>query len=410
MQYTINQFRKEAFKEVYQVYEVFQNFFGEDNVDLQDLPDDDTIAAKFSERNIPMREDGSSYEGHGNTFNSVIRDFSTITPFILVYWPRVKVTNENNKSIYIQDLYAKIKLDANGYMPVEDTGFRLNRATYPIEQWECSYLHSHINHIPKGNLTNFQVPCLGTGPIRDTICNLKAGISEGFDETKWMLFCHELSLYVTVESITGVPYNYLEKVHLNRLLPEYGNYDENYDSALYRFRQVFSLRDLRDFILYYLHNGNMAINYQDGIFKIGMSYFDYMIDISNSFIEYFNSNFEDRELAQKCFSPFHILQRSIASNGQFFDPSSSATSSDIRDYIGKKVCTFKGRDITLNITGESEEKPQETIILSHGLAMYILNNILRTINFHYTNEYTKQHCQGSTTTLPATIGQRIQYI
>lgn len=141
MQYTINQFRKEAFKEVYQVYEVFQNFFGIDSVDLQDLPDDDTIAAKFSERNISMREDGSCYEGHGNAFNSVIRDFSTVTPFILVYWPRVKVTNENNRYIYIQDLYAKIKLDINGCMPVEDTGFRLNRATYPIEQWECSYMH-----------------------------------------------------------------------------------------------------------------------------------------------------------------------------------------------------------------------------------------------------------------------------
>ena len=36
----------------------------------------------------------------------------------------------------------------------------------------------------------------------------------GFDETKWMLFCHELSLYVTVESLEGVPYNHLENVHL----------------------------------------------------------------------------------------------------------------------------------------------------------------------------------------------------
>lgn len=396
----------EAFKEVYQVYKVFQDFFGEDSVDLQNLPDDDIIALHFNEHTIPLREDGSCYEANGNTFNSVIREFNNIRPFILVYWPRVRVTNENDKSIVIQDLYAKIELDAKGNIPVENRGFQLNRATYTMEQWVCCYLHSHISTIIKDHPDQFQNPCLGSGPIIKTINSLRANISEGFDETKWMLFCHELSLYVTVESLAGTPYNRLEGVHMHDVLSSYNGYNKNYGGALVNFNRVFSLVELKEFILYYLHNGHLAINYQNGIFKVGMSYFDYIIDISNSFIEYFNTHFDSKKIAQNCFV-FSILHHSITSNGYFFDPNTSATIPDVSPYIGKKVCTFKGRDITLRIMGSSKEAPQGTTVLDHGLAMYILNNILKIINYRYTNEYNRQQ---STAALPATTGKRVYYI
>jgi len=265
---------------------------------------------------------------------------------------------------------------------------------------------SHISTIPKEHPDQFQIPCLGSGPIIQTISSLKAGISEGFDETKWMLFCHELSLYVTVESLKGVPYEKLENVHLNDALFSYGKYDENYGSALDRFSCTFSLVELKEFILYYLHNGHLAINYQNGAFKVGMSYFDYIIDISNSFIEYFNTHFDNKNIVQRCFDN-HVLYHSIASNGQFFDPNTSDTIPDVSQYVGKKVCTFKGRDITLRILEPLNEESQETTVLNHGLAMYILNNILKIINYRYTNEYNRQ--QG-TAAFPATTGQRVYYI
>ncbi len=141
MFYTINDFRHKAFTDVYNVYEVFQNYFGEGFVDLQGLPDDDTIAESFAVAEIPMREDGSGYEADGRTFNGVARSYAGIHPFILVYWPTVKVTNENDRSILIYDLYAKITLDAKGMIPVEYRGFTLNRSTYTLEQWVCDYMH-----------------------------------------------------------------------------------------------------------------------------------------------------------------------------------------------------------------------------------------------------------------------------
>lgn len=392
------------------MYKVFQDFFGEDSVDLQGLPDDDIIAIRFDEHDIPMREDGSCYEANGNTFNSVIRDFSNSRPFILVYWPRVRITNENDKSIIIQDLYAKIELDAKGNIPTENRGFRLNRATYPMDQWVCSYLHSHIQQIPKGRLEHFELPCLGTGPIKNTINSLRAHISEGFDEIRWMLFCEELSRYVTVESLEGVPYNRLENVHLSTIHSEFTGYGSKYGHSLYTFQDTFSLETLKDFILYYLQNGNLAINYQTGAFNIGMSYFDYIIDISNSFIEYFNTHFKDKTLADTCFSR-KILYRVKAANGKFFRADISESDSSVSNYVGSKICTFKGKDITLKIIDAQMTEPQITTVICHGLAMYILDNILKIINYRYTNEHTKQHCGDSNTTaLPTPTSQRIYYI
>lgn len=141
MQYTINELRHETFSTVYQVYEVFQNYFGESQTDLQNLPSDDDIAEVLDNKGVLMREDGSCYEANGNKFNSVKNALAVWKPFILVYWPKVKVTNENNRSICIQDLYAKIELDSKGNIPTENRGFLLNRSTYPMDQWMCAYMH-----------------------------------------------------------------------------------------------------------------------------------------------------------------------------------------------------------------------------------------------------------------------------
>jgi len=408
MQHTINSFRRDCFKQVYQVYEVFQNFFGEARVDLQGLPNDDEIAEDFEAKHIPMREDGSCYEADSRRFKAVARDFNTVLPFILIYWPQVRVTNENDRFVDIQDLYAKIELTSEGYIPTENTGFLLNRATYPIDQWKCGYLHSHVSGIPKGDLQAFQRPCLGSGPIINTITNLKKNICEGFDETRWMLFCHELSLYVTVESLRGVPYKYLENINDSIVYSSYGGFNSSYTAEYAGSHRLTSC--IKDFISYYLQHGHLSFNYQGEEFKVGMSYFDFIIDISNTFIEYYNNNYPDDVIAKKCFS-YGILKSVIVSDGKFYRDGSSPLENDYDRYEGRKVCTFKGQDVTLHIFENTSTPSQKTIVLSHGIAMYILDNILKIINYHYTNEYRRNQANNiSTAALPATTGQRVYYI
>ena len=360
---------------VQETYEIFKDYFGESKVDLQDT--------------------------------------STSTPFILIWWPQVKVTNENNRSIWIQDLYAKVQITRGGLIPTFNRGFTLNRATYPLDQWVCSYMHSHISQIPKGNLTRFMEPCLGRGPINNTIISLKEETSHGYDTTLWMLFCEELSRYVTVESLTGVPYNYLENVSLNDRSCYYKGFDTlHHKDALGEYiRVVGNNLFLPDFIKYYLHHGHLVISFQQGSFICGMSYRDYMIDISNAFIEYFNSHVTDESLSHKFFNSSrysscnNILNRVKVSGDKFYELNSTRELPDVSIYQGHKVCDFKGQEIKLRIFDNSRhETPQTTTLLNHGLAMFILNNLLKTINYHYRNEYNNP------TTLPATSCQRAYYL
>lgn len=415
MLYTINQLREKAFSDVFQVYQVFIDYFGASSVDLQNIPSDDEIAEVLEERNIQMREDGSGYDFNGRQVTGVVNSLAVWKPFILVYWPRVKVTNENEASIIIHDLYAKIDLDAKGRIPTENRGFLLNRATYPMEQWVSNYMHSHICSIPKDNLDQFQQPCLGSGPIIQTINNLKADLSEGFDEIRWMLFCEELSRYVTVESLKGIPYNKLEEVCMSRRLDGYGEFKtDTYETEriISYFNSTLGTDKLASFIEYYLKHGHLAINYQNGSFVIGMSYFDYIIDISNAFIDFFNSKYQEKELVPRLFSN-KILNNTVTAGNKFFEVNGQRALPDVSRYEGKKVCMFKGNEVRLHITTSGADyNPQKTTVFSHWLAMYILNNILKIINYHYTNEYSRKQggISSSSSTAVATTRQTVYYL
>lgn len=411
MQYTIKQLREEIFKDVYQVYDVFKDFFGEEFVDLQYIPnDEDLVDTIYSCTDIGTIESAFPFELSEEDLTDIKTRYAIFRFSILVWWPKVKVSNEFDKYIMIYDLYAKIELTAKGFIPTENIGFTLNRATYPLDQWLCGYMHSHINTIPIHSLTEFQKPCLGRGPIIGTITSLKEHISEGFDETKWMLFCQELSQYVTVESIAGVPYNKLENVSLHTQNSEYRGFSNPspgpLNSAVEGMEKAFPLSD---FIKYYLHHGHFSINYKNKEFICGMSYFDYIIDVSNAFIEYFNNHVSDKRLVLY-LKDFKTIKKVVISKGEFCTLR-TRTSSDYSAYQDRKVCDFKGQEIKLKILESEMEKPHETTVLSQDLAMYIVNGILRTINYHYTNEYTRNQNQlTGTSEESASSDKKVYYI
>lgn len=419
MQYTINELRQRLFADVLNVYEVFKNYFGEENVDLQDIPDEEQVVGMvYAYTDIANIEPYLPIEISDADYDSIASRFRVVKPFILVYWPTVTVTNENDRSITIKDLYAKIELDYKGNIPTENRGFLLNRATYSMEQWVSSYMHSHIAAIPKHSLEQFQEPCLGHGPIIGTINSLKADITEGFDEIRWMLFCEELSRYVTVESIAGVPYNHLENVGMGITLHEYTGFNYSKQlmgegrSAVYSVFGSNWKSVLRDFILWYLEHGHLSFDFQGGTFKVGMSHYDFIVDISNSFIAFFNSRYKSKALVRQCFT-YRLLYEAAIADGKFYSASVSQSAPDISEFVGRRVCDFKGHGVTLSITN-GNFAPHKAIVLRHGLAMYILDNILKIINYHYTNEHTRQLRQGTDqshcTTLPATTGKRVFYL
>ena len=331
-------------QKVSDAYGVFKNFFGEEYVDLQ--------------------SDSSNYA-------------------IYVWWPKVTVTNEHNKSIVIQDLYAKIVIQSNGLIPFEYCGFKLNRATYSIEQFLSNYLHSHIQEIPKHDFSEFGSPCLGTGPIGRTIQTLKTD----FDEAEWMLFCQELSMYVTVESLFGGPWKHLESVGVSRQLTGYNSF--SFRSANPgNFLSFFSMDNLKAFFRYYLKHGHLVIAYRNSEFVCGMSYYEYIIDVSNAFISFYNNHLKaDRRKLELMFRA-NLLNSVQVRDEKFYSISGDGSNiQNIDRYKNCFVLKFKGKDIFTTITDSSSSETFTTTVISNKVAMFILRNILRTINYKYRNEH-----------------------
>lgn len=381
MQYTLQELKQHWFSRVYEVYGIFKDFFGEAYVDLQGLPPDES----YKEILQNYTEDGIHYNIAYTSENPL-----PATPFILVWWPAVTVTNEYGKSVDIQDLFAKIVLNCRGEIPDSEHGFRLNRSTYSLTQYKSDYLHSHISSIPR-NPAEFQRPCLGRGPIQNTIHSLKGA----YDPDLWMLFCQELSMYVTVESLAGIPYKKLESIG--------GTKDKNQSFSFRAGDKIEcssydtpSLNDYKNFIYYYLKNGNLKFSFHDGCFSIGMSCYDFLVDISNSFIDYFNKFLSAKYPIKKLFY-YGIIERKTVCDGFIYSDDSTRSYGPPMSNIGRHVCWFKGQDITLKVfNNEKKAITEKAVILNFKLATAFLQAILTILNFRYNknkkdNEHSTQN-------------------
>lgn len=392
MQYTINQLYDLLYQRTNEIYDVFKGFFGEENVDLQKI-DEKVIKSMIVSIIDPVGIGIDDFDSLYEISDELLKDINTANAetksIIYVYWKDVEVTNEHGRSIDIQDLYAKIEIQVDGRIPYENTGFLLNRSTYTVEQFLSNYMHSHIQNIPKDNFTTFMPPCLGRGPIKETIATLK----NEYSDITWMLFCQELSMYVTVESIAGVPWNYLERVGKKKPLCEYSGYRGG--SAL-KFIKIFDERNLKDFIKYYLKNGHLSISYKDNKYFCGMPYHEYIIDISNAFIDFYNKELCTTSTKLNNCVDQGLLIPAIVANNAFYAPNASNSNaiSTIKRYQDKFVLIFKGRIIYTKIIVPEDSGVTISTLLSNDVAMYILATILRTINFKYKNEYYNRESRG----------------
>ncbi len=146
MQYTINQLYEHIYQTVYDIYDIFKGFFGERNVDLQKAEE------SFLKKSLELQVGDSGIKVEEGDFDvpyeipeallARIEDmYSSRKSTIYVHWDNVTITNEHDKSVEIQDLYAKIEVTLEGRIPYENRGFLLNRATYTKEQFVSDYMH-----------------------------------------------------------------------------------------------------------------------------------------------------------------------------------------------------------------------------------------------------------------------------
>lgn len=382
-----------------QVLSIFNDFFGEDKVDMQGFmgidefktwldvtPISEYTSQKLLNYNTYARQ--SITDLKGDVLDTVLdllcsdemvetigwKKFST--GFILVHFPHVRVTNEYDKFVDINHLYAKVKILHNGSM---NGYFALNRAEYTYLHISNGYMHSHVSSIPMSDFTQFQTPCTGSGPINDTMSNL----SREFDSYIWELFCLELSKYVEVESIAGTPYHRLENLGTSNMSA--GEYAFKVVNNLDYYRgSVVEL--IKEFVPHFIKQGKLKFNYADGSYSIGMSFIEYMLVISNEFIKWYNERFNNKEVTHSFnnLKSRGVLKKGIIANNKIYYENSCGNVDIFAACNGKKMCTFKGVNVLINIVDLNEIKEDnKSVILNTNIALYILSKILRVINYRY---------------------------
>ena len=390
----------------FRVLSIFNDFFGEDKVDMQGylsldefkswmnieplstyIPNSNIVSMDNNDWSMyrtqtitDLPEDQVEKVVNGLT-NIIVKEiignveFNDI--FILVHFPHVRVTNEHNRFVDINHLWAKIKVMWDGTMSGR---FTLNRSEYTLLHFRSHYLHSHISSIPKADFTQFQNPCTGSGPINGTISTL----NRDYDEDMWNMFCLELSKYVTVESVAGRPYHYLENLgtrdmqvgedkFITYLFPNYCVNDIPSDK-------------LKEFVRYFINSKKLKFNYVNGSYSIGMSFIEFIVLISNEFIKWYNDQFNKGELTTKFedLKKHGILRECIIDNGKIYYDMNINNANNYAQYIGKQVCMFKGKEITVDITDITRvENENKSIILDTQTALYILTTILKVLNYRY---------------------------
>lgn len=385
---------------------IFNDFFGEDKVDMQGywsldkfkswmnieplstyIPDGNIVSMNMNGES--MYKTWSITDLPGDQVEKVVNVLTNTTVkerignakfngiFILVHFPHVRVTNEHDRFVDINHLWAKVKVSYNGTL---NGGFTLNRSEYTLLHIRSHYMHSHISSIPTGDFTQFQNPCTGRGPINGTISTL----NRDYDEDMWNMFCLELSKYVTVESVAGVPYNYLEKLGTNDMEVGVDRFI-TYLSPNY-YESVITPDKFREFVRYFISSKKLKFNYVNGSYSIGMSLIEFIVLISNEFIKWYNDQFNKEELTAKFadLKRHGILRECIIDNGKIYYDRGGNNVNNYAQYIGKKVCVFKGREITVDITDIAEVRNEnKSIILNTQTALYILNIILKVLNYRY---------------------------
>ena len=108
--------------------------------------------------------------------------------------------------------------------------------------------------------------------------------------------------------------------------------------------------------------------------------------MSNEFIDWYNKKFNNKELRYTfdLLKRNYVLKECIIANNRIYYENSRRNVNSYAAYNGKRMCTFKGADVLINIVDLNEVKEDnKSIILNTKIALYILSRILRVINYRY---------------------------
>lgn len=353
--------------------EVFYNAFGEENVDFANndnlINTDLKVAKSRAKYNYSHNIIHYTHNLRRCVFNYTDEDREYFF-YILIRFPEVKITNEYNKSIIIKDLFARLTIDESLKLVGQ---IQLNRSTYTYKQFSHNYMHSHMHFIPNDDYTAFNAPCFGSGPIVETMVTLNTV----YDLDIYELLCYELAKYVTVESISGGPWHSLSSIDSNALV-ETNDYKVNNEELI----DPSDLPYFNDFIHKALKNKAFNYNYNEGSYNIAMPYTDFVVALSNMYIEFLMTIKDSNILSSLTFYMGYYV---VNLNGIYStNEISEETKKEYRDNNkGKLVCYFKGKAYCIKFEEDKYNNDKPLHLLNPKICNFIYTRINQIINFYY---------------------------
>ena len=164
---------------------------------------------------------------------------------------------------------------------------------------------------------------------------------------------------------------------------------------------IFGREQFKLFIKYLLETKKIRFNYSNGSYGIGMSFIDTVVLISNEFISWYNTEYNKHtfDISYAGLVSEGIINECIITNGKVYipEPVRRGSRDDYQRYVGRKICTFKGREITLTIDGilsSEEESLNRTRILNLQYIEAIVCSMLRILNYGYGREERSETSAG----------------
>lgn len=141
---------------------------------------------------------------------------------------------------------------------------------------------------------------------------------------------------------------------------------------------------LQEFIPYFIRQKKLKFNFINGKYSIGMPFIEYVLTISNCFIEWYNKQYLIGKFRYSLDELIYsFLQEGVIKDNKIYTKSDSDTT--YLNYQNKFVCNFKGKEILLKIK-DCRQDNNYSLFLNIPTAMTLLHKILKIINCSYGNE------------------------
>lgn len=333
----------------------------------------------------------------GNEIDNLKSSLKGSPMYALLHYPSIKVTNENNNSIIVNDLYVLVGIVDNVFNTMKALV-----ATYDRKKAAVGYAFSHIPRVSRIEDLKFNGCCLGNCPINSlkTRMATQSKRASGVRDELISMMCMNIDRYFHVESISGGPYVKMSEVKDAQSgkkgnVVYYNIYSTNTSFAgripndivpvikkammdMYVDGKVFVKRVIRG-------NPNPRRGSLNCSIKRRELFTDDEYRFCINFTKYFKRAYAEMSLLKKLTNTEVLLSNGLlkiygTDGKKLYTPEHGSSGQSIVHNNGMFLFNFKGKPVHLSVTGDDiESNNHENIFINIELSIYIHSILLGII-------------------------------